>query len=93
MSYEVRYHTNLCRDMEKQKAKKKSNAYIKWIFLTALLAMFFSIPGKEFWMEGLIPGYEPLTTVAVETFAENIYDGIPLNEAFQEFCLEIMKRE
>ena len=93
MSYEVRYHADLCKHMEKLKARKKSGTYIKWIFLTALLTMFFSIPGKDFWMNCLIPGDTPLTTAAVETFAENMSEGTPFNKAFQEFCLEIMKCE
>ena len=93
MSYEVRYHANLCRNMKNLKVRKKPSTYITWIFLVVLMAIFLTFPSKEFWMECLIPGDTPLTTAAVETFAENISEGTPFNEAFLEFCLEIMECE
>ncbi len=93
MSYELKYHTNLCKDLKIPKERKKFVGGLKWIFISILLALGISLLGRDFWMDFLIPGDSEVTAFAMETFAENIHEGTPIDEAFQEFCLEIVNRE
>ena len=93
MSYELRYHTNLCKNLQSSKSRVKPAVVGIWLFLTALLVFSFCLPEKGFWKEFLVPGDANTTIQAVETFSENLKKGASVEDAFHEFCLELVNFE
>lgn len=93
MSYELRYHTNLCKNLQSSKSRVKPVVVFKWLFLSVLLVLSICLPEEGFWKEFLIPGDTNVTIQAVETFSENLKGGASVEEAFHEFCLELVNFE
>ena len=93
MSYELKYHTNLCKNLKNPNERKKFAGGFKWLVVSIILALGISILGRDFWIDFLIPGDTGVTALAMETFADSIQEGVPIDEAFQEFCLEIVSSE
>ena len=56
-----------------------------------VLALTLVIPAGRLWLRDLLlPGDEDITAGALEALAEDLGDGVPLGEAVDAFCYEII---
>lgn len=93
MSYEMKYHTHLCKDLKMPTKRKEGRAFAKWLFILLALIFGIGLRSRGFWLDFLIPGDAAITAAAVETFSENLKDGLPFKTAFENFCWEIVDHE
>ncbi len=72
---------------EKRITKKKGK---KGVLLAALLLALVLTGRFLGWGEYLIPGDATVTTLAFEQMVSSLADGAPAQEAFADFCREII---
>ena len=89
MSYEIRYHMNLCKELPLRSKRKNSFGFIKWTILLGTLLLGVYLRSNDFWRNFWIPGDPTVTSHAVETFSDNLKEGVPLDTAFRTLCWEI----
>ena len=93
MSYETKYHPDLCKNYPVPGKTKKTAGVLKWLCVLTALLLGVSLHKKGFWFDFLIPGDSAVTVAAVETLSEDLKDGIPFKTALQNFCIEIVADE
>ncbi len=66
--------------------------------LTALFLLLFFLLVQTFWPQGaemlqhiFVPGDPKVTVAALETFAGELQHGVPLRDAFENFCFYIVE--
>ena len=90
MSYEIRYHMNMCKKLPLRSKRITSFRFIKWTILLGALVLGAYLRSNDYWRKFWIPGDPAVTSHAVETFADNLKEGISLDTAFRTFYWEIV---
>lgn len=92
MSYRVQYDSNM-----KWEAEKKSWG-VRRLWMIGLCFLLFVGMVFHFWKDGaqvllqlLLPGDAAMTWLAMEQLTQNLYQGMPLPVAAQEFCYGIIQ--
>lgn len=90
MAYEISYSHQENRRYPIFRPRKKPP---KWLLCVALVSVTaFAIPQVRKQIgQALLPGDKETTQEAVTAFVEDVRQGVPIPDAFQAFCREIVK--
>ena len=90
MAYRITYGEGSIQKQSVKLTKIRWKPILLGICVSAL-ALTLVIPGGRIWLRDLIlPGDEEVTAVALEDLAQNLGNGVSLEEAVDAFCYEII---
>ena len=90
MSYRIDYQPmKKVRGAEKRRSSVISLAAVLLILLAVLVSICWP-EGRRILQTMIIPGDTAVTVSALETMAGDLKAGLPLAEAFRDFCLRVM---
>lgn len=88
MAYKIEYGE--VAELLKPKTKLRQFVIVFLILALVVAAAVIKSVGLPFVREVLLPGDPAVTAMALDALAENIRDGIPIFEALETFCKEIV---
>lgn len=92
MGYTVRYSPqNDGKFPVKKKKTRKARRIFLFLLIALLIAGMIPLQRSGLLRELLIPGDPDVTVAAMETFADNLKDGMSLQTAAEAFCVEIFQ--
>jgi hypothetical protein len=90
MSYETKYHQEICRNLHPPRKKQGKQMIIICMCLLGALLLGICLRNKRFWKELFVPGDYAVTVGAIDNLTTELKDGTNIATAFENFCLEIM---
>lgn len=91
MAYKIQYSPQFGAQYPEKMKRQSSWKWIAGIVLTLLMIGILVNPNyRSIVKEILIPGDAEVTVKAVETLAQNLKDGVSIQNAVTAFCAEIL---
>ncbi len=88
MGYKIQYGPPIGAE------KKRERANLGWVILLGVMILLVGVNILGFGDElfhFLLPGDRAVTAAALTHLEDRILDGIPVTEAFAEFCREVIR--
>lgn len=91
MAYSIRYGQTMIKEIvpEHIKGKRVCRAAMWTLSAVIVILIAFSCLSSNIW-DGFLPGNPEVTGAALDTFTENLSDGMGFRDAAYVFCKEIL---
>ena len=91
MSYEIEYPGANKSERNFKVSKKRKSIIITWVIVCVVLLVSVYSIGLDTIKEYIIPGDNDDTIAAFSKMKDNLSDGMPMKDAVEAFCTEIIQ--